>query len=757
MEDVDSLLKKLTVLQKIRMLSGKDFWRTQDYPELGVDSLEVADGPYGVRKQTGLCDHMGWNKSVPATAYVSGPGLAASFDADLARETGKHLAAEARKLGVDILLGPAVNIVRTPLCGRNFEYYSEDPVLAGEMAASYVDGVQSQGVGTCIKHFAANNQEVDREYIDAIVDERTLREIYLKVFEIAIRKAEPWAVMTALNKVNGNYCSENPWLIDKVLRKEWKYEGLVMSDWSGVNDRERALKSGLDLEMPYSYGVSEKRLMDAYEAGSLSEDDIDEGCRHILTTLGKVLEGRKIVPEYTDADHDAFARTMAEKTAVLLKNDDGILPLKKGESILVCGDFAINPRFKMEGSALVNPTRFDIPLEEIEAISDADVCFERCYKDDASMDEQSLAAALSRAAVVDKVVVFAGLPSGIEAEGKDRKDIFMPTSHVRLITEIAQVNPNVVVVLLNGSPVDLGWDSSAKGVLEMFLAGQCLGSAVARLLFGLANPGGKLPVSFPYRIEHTPAYLNYPGFSGKVRYAEEVFVGYRYYLSKHIETKYPFGYGLSYTTFELKNAGVDVDGNDARISVDVSNTGNVYGSEVVQIYVIPPFSRIPRPVKELKAFRRVYAAPGETVRISFNLCEKDYEYFDPDLGNWYAAEGIYRIAVGTSCIAESFGIDVRIVPSKPKFEEITGWSSIGSLRATPAGKEAIENIRHVLIESGNEQALKFPLVSLEEKDEAQVDKIPLRMITVLTDNIVNNDIMDEIISTVNRKNLECIR
>ncbi len=755
--DIEKTLSSLTIREKIQMLSGKDFWHTCDFLEKGIDSFEVADGPYGVRKQTGLCDHMGWNKSIPSTAYVSGPGLASSFDRELACETGKHLAAEARTLGVDVLLGPAVNIVRTPLCGRNFEYYSEDPVLAGEMAAAYIKGVQSQGVGTCIKHFAANNQEKDREYIDAVADERTLREIYLRVFEIAEEKAHPWSYMTALNKINGAYCSENEWLLKNILRKDWGFDGLVMSDWMGINNRERALKAGLDLEMPYSYGVSEERLMSAYESGSLSEKDIDNSVRRILQTLEKVSDGRRIKPEYINSDHNEFARGMAERTAVLLKNDDSILPLKKSERILVVGNFAVNPRFKMAGSALVNPTSFDIPLTEIENLSSCTVCFEEGYDEYSELSDEALHRAIEKAGDADKIVIFAGLPDGVEEEGKDRKDMMMPRSHIRLITELSKVNSNIVVVLLNGSVVDMSWDSDVKGILEMFLAGQGLGRAVAKLLFGEAIPGGKLPVTIPESLEETPAYLNYPGYSGRVRYAEGVFIGYRYYTTKHLRVKYPFGYGLSYTSFQIRNGGFVREGNNITLSVEVTNTGKMEGSEVVEIYVEPPYSRVPRPVRTLQDFSRVYLKAGETKNVSFSLGERAFAYFDPDLCDWYAPQGEYVIHVSVSAEEDIYSIPFKIETCRHKYEEITGWSSVGNLRSTVAGREAFEEIRRILLASGNSQAMKLPILQLNGESEEQIDKIPLRMITVLTDNIVNNDIMDKLILTVNQKNLEALR
>ncbi len=759
MIDIDKALAALIIDEKLKMLSGKDFWHTQDYPEKGIDSIEVADGPYGLRKQKGLCDHMGWNVSEKATAYVSGPGLASSWDTDLACEVGKHLAAEARKNDVDILLGPAVNIVRTPLCGRNFEYYSEDPLLAGEIAAYYINGVQSQGVGTCIKHFAANNQEKDREFIDAVADERTLREIYLVPFEKAVKESHPWAIMSALNKVNGTYASENSWLLDKVLRKEWGFDGFTMSDWSGINNRVRAVRAGLDLEMPCSFGVSEDRLRRALENGELTEGEVDRCIRYLLEAVNRVLEGRKVTPEYINADHDEFARHMAERSAVLLKNDESLLPLERKSSVAVIGTFAFDPRFKMEGSALVNPTGFSIPLDEIKKIAEGEVTYSPGYGDSHEPDSTLIEEAVRNAEKADVAVIFAGLPKGIEAEGQDRKDMKMPLSHTELIRRVSEVQKNTVVVLLNGSPVEMDWADSVSSVLEMFLAGQRLGEAVPRLLYGLANPGGKLSVTFPYRLEQNPSYLNYPGFGGKVEYKEGVFVGYRYYSSKEIPVRYPFGFGLSYTSFDITDAVVTAqNGNVISLSVIIENTGDRDGSEVVQIYVEPPKGyEIPRPERELRAFRRIDLEKGGRETVTFTLTERDFSYFDEDLSSWYAPEGEYTILIGTSSEDIRKKIKVHITPRVKKFREITGWSTIGDMLSTPSGEEAVTKIVDALKAAGNDAAKRFPLTKADGSYSDEIRRIPIRMVTVLTDNAVNNDVMDEIILTCNKKNLEYCR
>ena len=756
MIDVDKALSELSFDEKLSLLEGKDYWHTADYPDKGIPSIEVADGPYGLRKQKGLCDHLGWNVSEKATAYPSGPSVAATFDCDLAYELGMHLAAEARSQEVDVLLGPAVNMVRTPLCGRNFEYYSEDPLLAGEVAAAYINGVQSQGVGTCIKHFAGNNQEVEREFIDASISERALREIYLRVFEIAQKKAGSWAVMTALNKVNGDYCSENKRLLTDILRDEWGFDGLVMSDWSGVNNRARALASGLDLEMPYSWGISHERLKKAYEDGSITMDDIDKAVRNVLNLVNRVLDGRKIQPELIDADHNAFACALAERSAILLKNDDSILPLRRCAKLAVIGGFAVNPRFKMEGSALVNPTTFAIPLDEIKELSTGTVLYAQGYDEDSVLTEEALAEAVRLAREADVAIVFAGLPAGIEAEGRDRKDIKMPSSHVRLIQEVAKANPKTVVVLSNGSPVDTSWDTDVKAVLEMFLAGQMMGKATARLLFGLATPGGKLPVSFPHKLEQNPSYLYYPGHMGKVCYSEDVFIGYRYYATKGIPVKYPFGHGLSYTTFAVNTVAFTAGKDNVELCVSVENTGDREGSETIQVYVSQPKDRIPMPARVLAAFKRVYVAPGEKRVISFHLDSASLSYFDEDLGAWYMAPGSYVISIATSSVDIIEEYTVMLTPEHIKHEEITGWSTIGALRATPAGEQSIERIKSVLAASTAESARNFPIFNDSGEARADVDKIPLRMVTVMTDNSINNDIMDSIIEDANRINLEVL-
>ena len=745
-DKIENIISQMTLDEKIRFLSGKNFWETVPFPEYDVPSMEVADGPYGLRKQEGISDHMGWNKSRPSVAYVSGPGMAASWDRQMIRRAGNHLAVEAKANGVDVLLGPAINIVRTPLCGRCFEYYSEDPLLTGAMAAAYIDGVQEKGVGTCIKHFAANSQEVDREYIDEIIDERTLREIYLAAFEKPVKEAKPWSVMTALNKINGNYCSEHSWMIDQVLRQEWGYEGFVMSDWSGVNNRAKAVKAGLDLEMPCSHGVSDERVKAALEEGYLTEAEIDACCKRLLKAVLMSEENRDPDAVWDEPTHHEFVRELAENCMILLKNQENLLPLKRDMRIAVFGEFAEEPRFQMDGSALVNPTRYEIPLKHIQKQCTGNVAYVRGTREETEAVRQV-------AKNADVAVVMIGLPKGIEAEGCDRKNLEIPQYMNDLVKTVAQVQPNTVVVLSNGSPVTMPWEPEVKSILECFLGGQSMGAALANILFGKINPSGKLPVTFPKALAHTPAYFNYPGQGGKVYYHEGVFVGYRYYDTKEIEPLYPFGHGLSYTTFaysDLQLSGTELtDSDKLTVTVTVTNTGNCAGGEVVQLYVGNPTGEVLRPKQELRDFAKVFLQPGESQTITFCLKNRAFSYYDTELQKFYSPEGDYIIAIGASSRDIRLTKQVHITPSYKKRKEITGWSTIGQLKSSEAGRQMFEKIKDFLRNSGKEQVLSLPLFDESPENSARVDGLPLRIVTLLSENVINNEVMDRFIAECN--------
>jgi beta-glucosidase len=597
--DVPSVLGQLTLEEKASLCLGSDFWHTAPVPRLGIPQITMSDGPHGLRKQPGRGDHVGISGSVPATCFPTACALGSSWDPDLVRRVGEALGREARAQDVAVVLGPGINIKRSPLCGRNFEYFSEDPLLSGVLGAAMIQGIQSQGVGASLKHYAANSQETDRLRISADVDERTLREIYLAGFEHAVTAAQPWTVMCSYNKINDVYASENPWLLTEVLRGEWGFDGLVVSDWGAVNDRVAALAAGLDLEMPPNLGVSDTALVAAVRAGLLDEPVLDAAVARVLRLVERATTAQPASPVDTD-EHYALARDAASQCAVLLKNDDGILPLRPaaGDTVAVIGEFARTPRFQGAGSSQVNPTRVDIPIDELRALvpDGAEVAFAAGFGIGASdRDEQLADEAVALAGRATTVVVFLGLPAAEESEGFDRTHMDLPVNQTALLARLAEVNANLIVVLANGSAVRLSdWATYAKAVLECWLSGQAAGGAVADLLLGTANPCGRLAETLPIRVEDNPSYLNFPGEDGHVRYGEGIFVGYRGYDALAREVSYPFGHGLSYTSFGYDGITARISGSadtgDLAITVTchVTNTGDHRGKEVVQLYVSDP-------------------------------------------------------------------------------------------------------------------------------------------------------------------------
>lgn len=748
--NIKQVLSRMTIEEKAALLSGKDFWRTKDYKEYDIPSLEVADGPCGLRKQLEECDHLGIHQSAPATAQLSGPTLASSWSKELIYQIGEALGIECKTYGVDMLLGPAVNIQRSPLCGRHFEYYSEDPYLTGKVATAYINGVQSKGVGSCVKHFAANNQETEREYIDTLIDERALREIYLAAFEEPVKAAKPMSVMTALNKINGEYCSENQHLLVDILRNEWGYEGFVVSDWWGVNDRARAALAGLDLEMPCSEGIGQKKIVEAVKNGKLDEKYVDACCERIITAARKAEQNRQKQYELNLETHHKLARYAASQSIVLLKNEDSILPLDRNKKVALIGEFMVKPRFKLEGSALVNQTKEDIPLEEIKKISQLDVIYAQGYSSEETDQELLIKEAQKAAQLAEVAVIFAGLPFGMESEGHDRKHIHLPQSHLDLINAVTAVQSNVVVVLANGGPIDMPWLPRVKGVFECFLAGQGMGGALAALLYGIENPSGKLPVTFPKKLCHTPSYFNFPGNKVEVEYKEGIFVGYRYYDKKEIDPLFPFGYGLSYTTFEYSDIRLDKkemsDDELLTVTVKVKNTGKVEGKEVVQLYVGQFDSSVMKPVKELKGFEKIHLVPGELKEVTFTLDRRSFAFYHVELKDWYVDRGEYSIMIGSS------SRDIRLedmVTIKPRVElprKITGWSKAERFKETEAGEACLEEIRKSMENYVDEKLTDI----FHQKDfREQLENLRIRMITLYTQTVINNDIMEEYLRKCN--------
>lgn len=682
--NVKEIVSQMTLEEKAGMCSGKDFWHLKSVERLGIPEVMVSDGPHGLRKQAENADHLGINESIKAVCFPTACATACSFDRDLLEEMGSALGKECQAENVSVLLGPAVNIKRSPLCGRNFEYFSEDPYLAGQMAKAHIQGVQKEGVGTSIKHFAANNQEYHRMSASSEVDERTLREIYLAAFETPIKEAKPKTVMCSYNRINGVFASEDPWLLDEVLRKEWGYEGYVMSDWGAVNERVPGLKAGLELEMPASGGETDRQIVEAVKNGTLKEEILDRAVERILNVIFDYVDHKKDEVFDMEKDH-ALAEKVETESMVLLKND-GILPLKKGSRVAFIGAFAKNPRYQGGGSSHINSFRVTGVLEAAEGM--ADITYAEGYgleKDE--IDEALVTEAVKAAKEAEVAVIFAGLPDAFESEGYDRVHMKMPNCQNHLIHEVCNVQPNVVVVLHNGSPVEMPWADEVKGILETYLGGQAVGAAEAKILFGDANPCGKLAETIPYKLSDNPSYLNFPGDGETVEYKEGVFVGYRYYDKKEMSVRYPFGYGLSYTEFAYSNLKLDKksmkDTDTLTVSVDVTNTGSREGKEIVQLYVADLTGSANRPVRELKNFVKVSLAPGETKTVQMELNKRSFAWYNVKLHDWYAASGIYEIQIGKSSREIVLSDTVEVTTDVTVPVEIHKNTTVGQLMRDP--------------------------------------------------------------------------
>ncbi len=650
-QNIHDIIESLTLAEKASLCSGQDFWNLKSIPEKGVPPVMVTDGPHGLRKQAGSADHIGLNASVPATCFPTAAGLAATWDESLLEEIGQALGRESRDQQVAVILGPGANIKRSPLCGRNFEYFSEDPFLSGRMAAAHIRGVQSTGVGTSLKHFAANNQERRRMSIDAVVDERAMREIYLAGFEYAVRNAHPATVMCAYNRLNGVYCSEHRELLSEILKGEWGFEGLVVTDWGACNDRIEGLKAGLDLEMPGTQGVNDALIVEAVEAGLLDERVLDEAVGRILSVVLPTAEtlSQPLTCDYEA--HHALARRAAARSAVLLKNESDTLPLDaRTTSIAVIGEFAVNPRYQGAGSSLINPVRVVTAWDGLKEYVD-----ESCLRyapgyhvSDDTVNQKLIDEACGVAQGADVVLMFVGLPDSFESEGFDRTHLDLPPSHSALIRAVAAVNRKTVVILSNGAPVTMPWLSDVPAVLESYLGGQACGSGIADILFGRVNPSGRLAETFPARIEDVSSSPNFPGGTAAVAYAESIYVGYRYHDTGGPAPLFPFGYGLSYTRFSYGDLDITPSQDGFCVSCTITNTGRVRGAEVVQIYVRDVESSVFRPAKELKGFARVELDPGEHSRVDVQLDRRAFSFWDTGAHAWVCEAGSFEILVGAS-------------------------------------------------------------------------------------------------------------
>ena len=644
------LVAKMTLEEKASLTSGATFWTTKAVERVGGPSMMLTDGPHGLRKQRANFDHLGIGDSVPATCFPPAVGLGSSWDVELAHRVGVALGVESAIENVAVILGPGVNIKRSPLCGRNFEYFSEDPIVSGAMGAALVAGTQSMGVGTSVKHFAANNQEHDRMRTSSDIDPRPLREIYLRGFQRVVEDAQPATVMCSYNRVNGVFASEDPFLLTRVLREEWGFAGFVVSDWGAVNDRVAGIAAGMDLEMPASGGRTDAQIVAAVRDGSLDESLVDASAARIAArALMAAAAPRVAGPLDVDAHH-ALAREAAGRSIVLLKNEGGVLPLQPTQRVAVIGAFATAPRYQGAGSSLISPTRLDNALEELAALGGECVRFAQGFTNDGTGDAAALRAeAAVLAAASDVAVVFVGLPAALESEGFDREHIDLPAAQLELIDAVLEANPRTVVVLSNGGVVALPFAQRVPAIVEAWLLGQAGGGATADVLYGVTNPSGKLTETIPHRLEDSPAYLNFPGEQGHVRYGEGLFVGYRWYDARRIDVAFPFGHGLSYTSFSYGDASAEVGADgDIAVRVAVTNTGARAGREVVQVYTGLASGAVQRPDRELKAFAVVELAPGETREVELTVRRADLAYWHIAADRWVVEEGEYNVDVAAS-------------------------------------------------------------------------------------------------------------
>ncbi|HWT74826.1 MAG TPA: glycoside hydrolase family 3 C-terminal domain-containing protein, partial [Mobilitalea sp.] len=615
------MIDKMTLEEKASLMSGKDFWQTQDIERLGIKSIFLADGPHGIRKQAAAADHLGLNPSVPATCFPTTATVANSWNEELGELIGEYLGEEAVAQKVNVLLGPGINMKRNPLCGRNFEYFSEDPYLAGKMAAAYIRGIQSRGISACVKHFCANNQEERRMSVDTVVDERTLREIYLTAFEIAIKEGETKAVMSSYNKLNGTYTNENLRLMKDILRGEWNYEGCVITDWGGSNDRVAGLCAGNELEMPTTAGETNEEIIQAVKSGGIREEVLD---RCVDRLLGLIYGTEEVFnrphKKFDVEEHHKAAQKAAEESIVLLKNEDNLLPLHPNDRVAIIGDFAKNARYQGAGSSIVNPTVLDNAVNCLEKFGLNCMGYEPGFNRYGGKSRLLIDKACGLAQRADIVLLYLGLDEVTEVEGLDRKDMKLPVNQLELLNAVYEVNPNIVAVLSCGSVLEMPWADKVKGLLHGYLGGQAGAGAMLGVLTGKVNPSGKLAETYPICYEGTPSYHYFPGKEASVEYREGLYIGYRYYDTTKTPVMFPFGYGLSYTAFAYSDLKVE----SSRVTFNLKNTGRVFGGEIAQLYVHCSSGNIFRPRKELKGFAKIFLDPGEVRSVTISFDDKTF-------------------------------------------------------------------------------------------------------------------------------------
>ncbi|WDV44378.1 glycoside hydrolase family 3 C-terminal domain-containing protein [Clostridiaceae bacterium M8S5] len=778
-QKVKEILSKMTLEDKARLCSGRNYWTLESV--LGLPNILMSDGPHGLRKQEGNADLAGINSSVASTCYPTAAGLASTWNNELIYQVGEHLGEECRTNEISVLLGPGVNIKRHPLCGRNFEYFSEDPYLSGTLAANFINGVQSKGIGTSIKHFVAYNRESMRFVLDTFIDERALREIYLKGFEIAVKESQPWTVMCSYNLVNGTYQSENKRLLNDILKEEWKHEGLVVTDWGACNDRVKGLIAGQELEMPGGTDENQRNIIEAVKSGTISEDILDERVAKIIELILKSQEtlNQNFIP-YDKESHHNFARRVATETMVLLKNEDHILPLNKNQKVALIGEFAVKPRFQGGGSSLVAPTKITNAKDAFEKNLGDKLLYSQGYRSDEDISDQALLDdSINTAKQADVVVLMVGLTHGSESEGFDRTHLNIPNNQLELIKGVTKVNKNVVIALSNGSPIVMPWKQDVKAILEQYLAGQASGEALADVLFGKANPSGKLAETFPNHLDEFPSNQNFSEKPRQIEYREGLYVGYRYYDTANKEPLYPFGHGLSYTSFSYDHLSINVMNNEIKVSFTVTNTGDKEGKEISQLYIGKKDSIVYRPDKELKGYAKTTLQPQEskTVEISVPiemLAVYNKEAFKIENGEYEVLVGAssrdirltkFISVKGTSLLVENDDIYKNITsnfsPTQKEFEQILGFkipeyptrrpftmnSVISELQDNAIGKQLHDILLEKASNPDNDKITSHIV-------EAMINEMPIRSLSTLSGGMISHSKGQELIDMMNKEDIK---
>lgn len=734
------LISKMTLEEKAKLCSGEDFWHLKSVKRLGLDPIMVCDGPHGLRKQNAENEKIGIGNSYPATCFPTAVTTACSWDRELIKKMGETLAEECIQEGVSVLLGPGVNMKRSPLCGRNFEYFSEDPYLAGEMAASFINGVQSKGIGTSLKHFAVNSQETNRMTGNSIVDERALREIYLAAFERAVKKGQPATVMSAYNKLNGTYCSENETLLTSILRDEWGFEGAVVSDWGAINDRVQGLIAGNDLEMPGSGGFNDKKIIDAVKNGYLDESLLDKSVDRIIEIILKAAKINK--KPYFVEEHHELAKKVAESSIVLLKNHDNILPLTdKNMKIAVIGEMAKDPRYQGAGSSLVNPTKLTNAFDCLENLG-YNIRYSKGYDKVSNPKQENnlIENAVETAKDADVVLLFIGLTEEYESEGFDRKNMKIPAVHSALVEDIYAVNKNIVVILSGGSPVEIPWYPRVKGIVNTYLAGQAGAEALTEILTGKVNPSGKLAETYPRKLRDNPTYKNYAIASEKdCLYKESIFIGYRYYDKTNKKVRFPFGFGLSYTDFEYSKIKVNKKSfskdDEVKVTFTVKNTGSFAGAETAQLYVAKEESAIFRAPKELKGFEKIYLEPNEKKTVTITLNNRDFSFYNTAVSDWCVENGEYKILVGSS----SADIKLTSKVTAEKFDnsvmpDYSGLDSYFSDKLSDISDEEFEKLYGATLPLSETKEKSDLNTTLFDKSDKGIAKVVCKAVDKITEN-----------------------